>query len=114
MPILTIIASPRAVYPTWLLLVRWIFFSSRRRHTRFKCDWSSDVCSSDLGHDFRHAFRGVPAGALVNLLGLSDAEAIPRIPACSIVEYFLPVGCLRPACQRIQQPRAELDRKSVV
>src|SRR5256886_4127188 len=26
------------------------FFSSRRRHTRFDCDWSSDVCSSDL-HD---------------------------------------------------------------
>src|SRR2546430_9755546 len=24
------------------------FFSSRRRHTRFDCDWSSDVCSSDL------------------------------------------------------------------
>src|SRR5260370_26720540 len=24
------------------------FFSSRRRHTRFNCDWSSDVCSSDL------------------------------------------------------------------
>src|SRR5688572_31123308 len=24
------------------------FFSSRRRHTRFGCDWSSDVCSSDL------------------------------------------------------------------
>src|SRR5260370_24101402 len=34
-------------------LVSWgcserFFFSSRRRHTRFKCDWSSDVCSSDL------------------------------------------------------------------
>src|SRR2546430_3600181 len=27
------------------------FFSSRRRHTRFDCDWSSDVCSSDL---FKH------------------------------------------------------------
>src|SRR6266567_3399981 len=26
------------------------FFSSRRRHTRFDCDWSSDVCSSDLLH----------------------------------------------------------------
>src|SRR5438309_9771563 len=25
------------------------FFSSRRRHTRWNCDWSSDVCSSDLG-----------------------------------------------------------------
>src|SRR5690606_40328673 len=24
------------------------FFSSRRRHTRFSRDWSSDVCSSDL------------------------------------------------------------------
>src|SRR2546430_10514444 len=24
------------------------FFASRRRHTRFDCDWSSDVCSSDL------------------------------------------------------------------
>src|SRR5258708_37199739 len=24
------------------------FFSSRRRHTRFKCDWSSVVCSSDV------------------------------------------------------------------
>src|SRR5438034_5733018 len=26
----------------------WFFFSSRRRHTRSLCDWSSDVCSSDL------------------------------------------------------------------
>src|SRR2546430_12339273 len=26
---------------------RMVFFSSRRRHTRFDCDWSSDVCSSD-------------------------------------------------------------------
>src|SRR5260370_2423581 len=29
-------------------LTFFFFFSSRRRHTRFKCDWSSDVCSSDL------------------------------------------------------------------
>src|SRR6516164_3150744 len=37
--------------------VRWrifqrgscMFVSSRRRHTRRNCDWSSDVCSSDLG-----------------------------------------------------------------
>src|SRR2546427_408925 len=29
----------------WLI---FFFFSSRRRHTRFDCDWSSDVCSSDL------------------------------------------------------------------
>src|SRR2546430_5260487 len=28
--------------------ILFFFFSSRRRHTRFDCDWSSDVCSSDL------------------------------------------------------------------
>src|SRR2546430_4037280 len=31
--------------------VFFFFFSSRRRHTRFDCDWSSDVCSSDLYDD---------------------------------------------------------------
>src|SRR3989475_6260126 len=31
----------------WMVFV-FFFFSSRRRHTRFDCDWSSDVCSSDL------------------------------------------------------------------
>src|SRR2546430_8801775 len=30
------------------IMVEPVFFSSRRRHTRFDCDWSSDVCSSDL------------------------------------------------------------------
>src|SRR6266481_7389694 len=29
-------------------MIRSFFFSSRRRHTRWNCDWSSDVCSSDL------------------------------------------------------------------
>src|SRR6478736_2220422 len=29
----------------------FFFFSSRRRHTRFDCDWSSDVCSSDLASE---------------------------------------------------------------
>src|SRR5438034_5802370 len=28
----------------------FFFFSSRRRHTRSLCDWSSDVCSSDLAN----------------------------------------------------------------
>src|SRR6266571_8343348 len=33
--------------PIWSNCVLF-FFSSRRRHTRLTCDWSSDVCSSDL------------------------------------------------------------------
>src|SRR5205085_6508432 len=32
----------------WICDRFYFFFSSRRRHTRFDCDWSSDVCSSDL------------------------------------------------------------------
>src|SRR2546430_8471922 len=41
---------------TTCALLLFFFFSSRRRHTRFDCDWSSDVCSSDLlgHHDPRH------------------------------------------------------------
>src|SRR2546430_473381 len=39
--------------PRWpnFIAVFCLFFSSRRRHTRFDCDWSSDVCSSDLAGD---------------------------------------------------------------
>src|SRR5256886_10006596 len=41
----------------------FFFFSSRRRHTRFDCDWSSDVCSSDLTPEGFHSAltgRGKP------------------------------------------------------
>src|SRR3712207_7544995 len=34
--------------------MRVFFFSSRRRHTRYWRDWSSDVCSSDLCHCSSH------------------------------------------------------------
>src|SRR5689334_23422415 len=36
------------MYCLWLTLLLNFFFPSRRRHTRGNCDWSSDVCSSDL------------------------------------------------------------------
>src|SRR5690242_21706305 len=35
-----------------MTLIHSFFFSSRRRHTRLTCDWSSDVCSSDLLRPF--------------------------------------------------------------
>src|SRR5207237_3052896 len=38
-----------------------VFCSRRRRHTSFKCDWSSDVCSSDLGPVPPPAVKGRPA-----------------------------------------------------
>src|SRR2546430_7685380 len=42
-----------AVSTVSVCVVLSFFFSSRRRHTRFDCDWSSDVCSSDLAHTLR-------------------------------------------------------------
>src|SRR5690242_20779536 len=59
------------------------FFSSRRRHTRLTCDWSSDVCSSDLhfvgGGEYRLVghigeIRGDPAG----MRELADYRRIRR------------------------------------
>src|SRR5690606_40983815 len=42
------------------------FFSSRRRHTRFSRDWSSDVCSSDLHQQiYRELGRMTDAGWLL-------------------------------------------------
>src|SRR6516225_7408656 len=38
--------------------LRLFFFSSRRRHTRLTCDWSSDVYSSDLTESERDAAAG--------------------------------------------------------
>src|SRR5690606_39498542 len=42
---------------TYLTLVNF-FFSSRRRHTRFSRDWSSDVCSSDLKKNAVYNYKG--------------------------------------------------------
>src|SRR4051794_41857082 len=53
------------------LIVCFFFFSSRRRHTRWTGDWSSDVCSSDLsGLLLRLVVVGEVVGQIVaHLLG---------------------------------------------
>src|SRR5256885_6216532 len=45
------------------LLFFFFFFSSRRRHTRLQGDWSSDVCSSDLGTWFLTGIIARSAGS---------------------------------------------------
>src|SRR5690606_41123680 len=40
---------------SWFVVSCFFFFSSRRRHTSFSRDWSSDVCSSDLTTANRYA-----------------------------------------------------------
>src|SRR5882762_3810067 len=57
----------------------FFFFSSRRRHTRFKCDWSSDVCSSDLrgGIELPRPFCFFPR--LGEMSGGCEEEEIPVV-----------------------------------
>src|SRR5690606_20862915 len=59
------------------------FFSSRRRHTRFSRDWSSDVCSSDLAAvDPLELRRGmVDAVDLLQFLDVHAAAARVRVEA---------------------------------
>src|SRR5260370_23061152 len=40
----------------YTLALLYSFYSSRRGHTRFKCDWSSDVCYSDLSKAYESVF----------------------------------------------------------
>src|SRR5690606_39420657 len=63
----------------------YFFFSSRRRHTRFSRDWSSDVCSSDLNvANARQRIRinrgRNAASAPANRLLLPDRRRIPVSP----------------------------------
>src|SRR5690606_39371539 len=44
------------------------FFSSRRRHTRFSRDWSSDVCSSDLIEQVRRGVDGAQCAIYVEFI----------------------------------------------
>src|SRR5690242_21202183 len=50
------------------MFVIFFFFSSRRRHTRLTCDWSSDVCSSDLDFNFPTVGLGGAISALDSTL----------------------------------------------
>src|SRR4030066_1382984 len=52
------------------------FFSSRRRHTRFKCDWSSDVCSSDLSGTLWLRFRERYLIGMAGKVTRDQAEAV--------------------------------------
>src|SRR5256886_5965659 len=58
-------------YACWIRREHYsvFFFSSRRRHTRFDCDWSSDVCSSDLSELEQLRARAAKA------LGVSEEAA---------------------------------------
>src|SRR2546430_6554275 len=74
----------RATASSFLVYAVFFFFSSRRRHTRFDCDWSSDVCSSDLDSGrveegvFVTEYSSLPL--LASWVLRQDGRAIPQAP----------------------------------
>src|SRR5260370_28690698 len=86
------------------------FYSSRRRHTRFKCDWSSDVCSSDLVEVEDPA---VSAGLLPDIsVQVAVVEACDTGPAREEVDA-VPFGRpAKPASVRSEERRVGKEGRS--
>src|SRR5689334_24381571 len=65
----------------------FFFFSSRRRHTRWNCDWSSDVCSSDLeAAGASEIAKFEPDPTVWNIVLLTTPQAKIRLSNCAKVQ----------------------------
>src|SRR5689334_24646356 len=77
----------------------FFFFSSRRRHTRWNCDWSSDVCSSDLTftgsyHEVAAAPANVaPLATLVDKLGAATKPVPDTLDPAILTRWLFGAIC---------------------
>src|SRR3712207_7140292 len=85
-----------------------VFFSSRRRHTRYWRDWSSDVCSSDL-YPVVPGVLGVRA--VPSRVSFDFHKSLPWVRS-SAVRTNVPATLVR--LEGSEKGRASRDRKSVV
>src|SRR5690606_146706 len=72
------------------------FFSSRRRHTRFSRDWSSDVCSSDLVAAAREKHAAIQAAKLQAAAPVVQAlpQATPLVDAHTSTQPAMRLGAM--------------------
>src|SRR3712207_8755337 len=74
----------------------FVFFSSRRRHTRYWRDWSSDVCSSDLRQYFQKSKNhSEKVKAMVKNIAefeyiITDSEIEALILECNLIKKYRP------------------------
>src|SRR5437763_602588 len=106
----------------WLFVLLSFFFSSRRRHTRYIGDWSSDVCSSDLAR-IRVALVSYLSGRLADAqreferlaaparLGRSDSLAVAAVTGdgWDQLDYLGYLGATA-ARQGNREPALRVDR----
>src|SRR5256885_16735009 len=100
----------------------FFFFSSRRRHTRLQGDWSSDVCSSDLGDSMAEAVCKKWLRAVIGLQCLLILAFVfrgwllpdplgPRLPSIQGNTVWIQS---HGALHQFDRQGTRLDRKSVV
>src|SRR5690606_40996857 len=94
------------------------FFSSRRRHTRFSRDWSSDVCSSDLLLAFVFV-SSLGWEAVANMFGLYFTKAVGSpvhwygtVISASTLVSMATYGLLVDFGQRSEERRVGNERRS--
>src|SRR5258707_7172778 len=101
------IGSTHVVIERYVTRYAFFFFSSRRRHTRYWRDWSSDVCSSDLSSSTcQLPRRGRPSVRAASIETCLFRSARLRRPLREMCAPALPA-------QSANKPRG-VDRKSVV
>src|SRR5690606_40240885 len=90
----------------------YFFFSSRRRHTRFSRDWSSDVCSSDLlahklnyvnngGRDINAGYDGNAFTVIISGFGVDNNYIYSPQGAVLDFSQPCPYNCLRSEERRV-------------
>src|SRR5690606_40633763 len=88
-------------------MIHIFFFSSRRRHTRFSRDWSSDVCSSDLGKDtgggVQAGFHRVEAVLVVEVAGQGAGEAEEAAEGDAVEEHEPPAVAVAEGLEIVAQ-----------
>src|SRR5690242_20778673 len=90
----------------------FFFFSSRRRHTRLTCDWSSDVCSSDLVAEGLDGIQfAVVPGSFQKLQHEQDRKSTRLHSSHMSTSYA--VFCLKKKGRKLRMwlPRASVRRR---
>src|SRR5439155_14593948 len=98
-----------------LCVVNVFFFSSRRRHTRWPRDWSSDVCSSDLLTIALHDARARSWSAIVSASSVSAKLPRAFVDDCAqAASYRAPAFLWLTASRRSEERRVGKECRSRV
>src|SRR5205085_12692294 len=93
----------------------FFFFSSRRRHTRFDCDWSSDVCSSDLSRGGAALSVRHVTGRPIAFVGMGEkTDALEPFHPDRLASRILGMGDILSLVEKAQQNVDQAEAEAMV